>query len=257
MILTDSIKDFRNKIGKGAVFGPFSKTTDPAVIETTGYAGFDFIILDLEHGPNNTENLQNLIRAAQLAGILPVVRVKEKVPSLIGEVLDIGAGGVQVPQARNADDAREIVELARFSPEGMRGVCRFVRAAGYSSIEKKRYFSEANNALIILQLEGEEAINNLEDILEVKGFDIIFIGPYDLSQSLGVPGEVSHPLVAEKMKQIIEKCKNRGIIAGNFTDTIEDVSKWIKMGVRYVSYSVDLGIYYNACRGVLADIKRC
>jgi 4-hydroxy-2-oxoheptanedioate aldolase len=255
MILTDIITDFRNKIGKGAVFGPFSKSADPAIIESTGHAGFDFIILDLEHGPNNTKGLQDLVRAAQITGILPIVRVKEKVPSLIGEVLDIGAGGIQVPQISCADDVREVIELARFSPLGMRGVCCFVRAAGYSSIEKKRYFKEANNALIIIQLEGEEAINNIDEILEVKGFDIVFIGPYDLSQSLGVPGEVDNPIVVEKMRQIVEKCKKKKILVGNFTDTLEDAEKWINMDVRYISYSVDIGIYYNACRRILKNLR--
>ena len=255
MILTESINNFRNKISEGAVFGPFSKSTDPSIIESTGYAGFDFIILDLEHGPNNVENLQNLVRAAQVTGMLPIVRVKEKVPSLIGEVLDIGAGGIQVPQISNAEDVREIIKLAKFAPEGMRGVCCFVRAAGYSSIEKEKYFKQANNAIIIIQLEGEEAINNIDEILDVKGFDIIFIGPYDLSQSLGVPGEIEHPLVVEKMEQIIKKCKEKGVIVGNFTDTEENAKRWIKMGIRYVSYSVDIGIYHDACKNILKKLK--
>jgi 4-hydroxy-2-oxoheptanedioate aldolase len=255
MILNSIIENFRDKINKGAVFGIFAKSTDPAIIESTGYAGFDFIILDLEHGPGNTKNLQNLIRAAQVTGMLPIVRVKEKVPSLIGEVLDIGAGGIQIPQISSADDVREIIKLAKFAPEGMRGMCCFVRAAGYSSIEKNRYFKEANNALIIIQLEGEEAINNIDEILDIKGFDIIFIGPYDLSQSLGVPGEVDHPLVVEKMKKILKKCKEKKIIVGNFTDTGESAARWIKMGIRYVSYSVDTGIYYNACKNILNNLK--
>ena len=255
MILSDVISNFRSKIHKGTVFGPFSKSTDPAIIESAGYAGFDFIILDLEHGPNGTENLQNLIRAAQVSGMLPIVRVKEKVPSLIGEVLDIGAGGIQVPQISNAGDVREVIRLARFAPEGMRGICCFVRAAGYSSVEKEKYFKEANNALIIIQLEGEEAINNIDEILDVEGFDIIFIGPYDLSQSLGVPGEVDHPLVVEKMEQIIKKCNERGITVGNFTNSKEDAARWIKLGIRYVSYSVDIGIYYDSCKKILNNLK--
>ncbi len=255
MILSDVISNFRNKIRKGVVFGPFSKSTDPAIIESAGYAGFDFIILDLEHGPNSTENLQNLIRAAQVTGMLPIVRVKEKVPSLIGEVLDIGAGGIQVPQISNAGDVREVIKLARFAPEGMRGICCFVRAAGYSSVEKEKYFKEANNTLIIIQLEGEEAINNIDEILDVEGFDIIFIGPYDLSQSLGVPGEVDHPLVVEKMEQIIKKCNEKGITVGTFTNSKEDAARWMKLGVRYVSYSVDIGIYYDSCKKILDDLK--
>lgn len=254
-MITKIIKNFKSKIYSRPVFGPFSKTTDPAFIEIAGYAGFDFVILDLEHGPNSVENVQNLIRAAQITNMLPVVRVKENCPSLIGEVLDIGAGGIQVPQIKNAEDVKNVIRVAKFAPEGMRGMCRFVRAANYSSMESDKYFKKANDALIIIQLEGIEAIKNLDEILEISGYDIIFIGPYDLSQSLGVPGQVDNPLVKNEMMKIVEKCKQKGILVGNFTDTGENALEWIKLGVRYISYSVDTGIYYSACKNILSSLK--
>lgn len=109
-------------------------------------------------------------------------------PSVISEVLDIGTGGIQVPQIVNALDAQKVIKQAKFAPKGMRGVCRFVRAAGYSSKDRYTYFREADETLVILQLEGKEALENMDEIIEVEGIDVIFIGPYDLSQSLGVPG---------------------------------------------------------------------
>lgn len=213
-----SIAKFKEKINRSLVYGLFSKTNDPGMIECMGYAGFDFIILDLEHGPNSVETLQNLIRAAQVSDIFPIVRVKEDSESIIGEVLDIGAAGIQVPQITNKKDAERVVKAAKFAPEGMRGVCRFVRAAKYSSMDRYEYFRMANEALVLIQLEGEDAINNLDEILEVKGIDIVFIGPYDLSQSLGIPGKINHPAVYEAMERIIEKCKGKGIHVGTFTD---------------------------------------
>ncbi|KUO53355.1 MAG: aldolase [Desulfitibacter sp. BRH_c19] len=254
-MLFEEIKKFKEKLTNEAVYGPFSKTSDPGIIEAAGYGGFDFIILDLEHGPNNVQTLQNLIRAAQNSNILPIVRVKENCDSLIGEVLDVGAAGIQVPQISNAEDASRIIRLAKFAPQGMRGVCRFVRAANYSSMDRYEYFKKSNDALIIMHLEGQESINNLDEIMDVSGIDVLFIGPYDLSQSLGVPGQIDHPIVEEKMKQIIQKCKEKGIYVGTFVDTLENAKKWENAGVKYISYSVDIGIFYEQCKNIMQNLK--
>jgi 4-hydroxy-2-oxoheptanedioate aldolase len=254
-VITNNIRNFRQKLKDDFVLGVFSKTSDPAFIEIMGHSGIDFVIIDLEHSPNSVQTVQNLIRAAEVAKIFPVVRVKEDNSSIIGEVLDIGAGGIQVPQINDSEMAEEIIRLSRFSPEGMRGVCRFVRAADYSSMDRFRYFKVSNEAVIILQLEGEEAIRNIDGILDVPGADIIFVGPYDLSQSLGVPGEIDHPVVVEKMKEIVEKSIQKGAAVGTFVDTIENAEKWRELGVKYISYSVDVGIFYEKCVEIVQKIR--
>ncbi len=254
-MLTEQIRAFRRKLQDGYVLGPFCKTSDPAFLEAAGYAGFDFVIIDLEHGPNTIQTAQNLVRAACIGGVLPIVRVKEDALSVIGEALDIGAGGIQVPQVRTAEDARRVLERARFAPQGRRGVCRFVRAADYSAMDRHRYFAEANEALVILQLEGTEAIENLPEIAAVQGVDILFIGPYDLSQSLGVPGQVDHPEVARRMMEIIGFCRKKGMAVGTFTDTLENARKWREAGIRYLSYSVDVGLFLDACRRVVQSVR--
>jgi len=96
-------------------------------------------------------------------------------------------------------------------------------------------------------LEGQQAVSALDEILEVEGIDIIFIGPYDLSQSLGVPGQTTHPLVIRQMREITEKAQKKGIIIGTFTDSTETLKLWMDAGVQYLSYSVDVGIFCNAC----------
>ncbi len=251
----ESLRVFKQRLVSGAVFGLFSKTSDPALVEIAGYAGFDFIILDLEHGPNTTHNLQHLVRAAEIGGIVPIVRVKESPRSLIGEVLDVGAAGVQVPQITTAANAREAVAAAKFAPSGNRGVCRFVRAAEYSSMDKTVYFEQSNEALVVLQIEGREAIENLEEILTVPGIDVVFIGPYDLSQSLGRPGDVEHPEVVGAVNEIVKSCIHHKISVGTFVDSPATAKHWLAAGVRYLSYSVDLGIFSDACRKVLKDLR--
>lgn len=251
----NQIYHFKEKIVQGSVFGPFCKIADPAVIEVCGHAGFDFVILDMEHGPNSLQAMQHLVRAAELVGVAAIVRVPEGDPGMIGKVLDIGAAGVQVPQITTAHAVREAVKAAKFSPAGERGVCRFVRAAGYSSIDKNKYFSQANEALLIIQLEGKESLDNLDEILSVQGPDIVFIGPYDLSQSLGVPGQTMHPIVIEKTRAIVKACQERGIAVGNFTETVEQSHFWMEQGLRYLSFSVDVGLLYESCAQIVKNLK--
>ncbi len=239
----------------GTVIGPFSKTSDPGMIEAMGYAGFDFIIIDLEHGPNSILNAQNLIRAAEVSNTFPIIRVAQNDPVDIGKALDVGAKGVQVPQITNAQEAREAVQYAKFQPMGMRGVCRFVRAAEYSNKDRFIYFEEANTHYLILQLEGKEAIDNIEEILQVEGVDLIFLGPYDLSQSMGMSGQINHPLVIGKMKEIITKCKEKGIGTGIFTDNLSNAKSWINVGVNYISYSVDVGIIQEASMLIISTLR--
>lgn len=140
----DSIAKFRAALEseKGAL-GPFVITSDPAFVEAAGYAGYDFVLLDMEHGPGTFQNLQNLIRGANVAGVCPVVRVPRGTDIWIDRALDVGAGAVMVPQTGNAEQARAVVTAAKYSPIGMRGTCRFVRSAGYGAIPGSEYFSKA------------------------------------------------------------------------------------------------------------------
>ena len=253
--MRNKISEFKSKLNNEGVIGVFCKTCDPALIEILGHAGADYVIIDLEHGPNTIYIAQNLIRAAQVSGILPIVRTKESCSSVMSEALDIGAGGIQVPQITSKASVLKVMELTKFSPMGNRGVCRFVRAADYSAKNRFEYFKEANEALTIIQVEGQEGIDNIEEILDVDGIDVLFIGPYDLSQSLGVPGDIDNPIVEEKMLEIINKCAQKGVAVGTFTDTIENAKKWKSLGVKYISYSVDVGIFYESVKDIISKIQ--
>lgn len=256
------MKDFADKFkgklnNKQFVYGIFMKTADPMFVEIAGIAGYDYVILDTEHGPADIEHQQNNIRACEARGIVPIVRVPYIDENVIGKALDVGAYGIQVSQVKTADDVKRILECARFYPLGKRGVCRFVRAADYSALNRNDYFAQANKALIILQLEGTEAIENLDDILAVDGYDVLFIGPYDLSQSLGVPGDISNPKVLSAMIDIVERAKAKGKVVGTFTDDIELVEKWKSLGVQYISHSTDSGMFYDAVRDVYNKLSSC
>lgn len=241
------LEQFKQKISHEACLGIFSKTTDSNFVEAAGYAGLDFIILDMEHGPASFDKMHDHTRAAVLSGLLPIIRVEGVDAHAIGSALDAGALGVQVPNISTAEQAVEAVKAAKFYPKGMRGVCRFVKSANYGSKPKEGYFDDANQTMVILQVEGVEGINNLDKILEVSGFDVLFIGPYDLSQSIGKPGQVDSQEVLALMQEVAEKASAKGILLGAFSDNLVRNKSLVGEGFNYIAYSVDVNIYLEAC----------
>ena len=248
--------NFKNKLINGPVYGLFSKTSDPSVIEAVGISGFDFVILDMEHGPNDFKNIENLVRAAENFSLVPIIRVAENSPTLIGKALDTGAVGVQIPNISNREDALAAVEAARFYPLGKRGVCRFVRNANYGSISVNQYFKSSNECIVCIQIEGKEGIDSIDQILEVDGIDIVFIGPYDLSQSLGIPGDIQNKLIWQSIKIIAEKAKKKKKSLGIFIDDISKKEDAIKNGINYIAYSVDIEIMRDSCEKIVKKLLK-
>ncbi len=251
------MNDLRKSLNRGeTVFGSFLRFSDPAITEILGYSGFDFVIIDLEHGSLDITQAENIVRAAQLAKIVPIIRVRENNSSLIARALDIGAIGVQVPHITSEEDAQDAVNAARFYPEGSRGVCRFGRAADYTHLDKYEYFKKANlENLVIVQIEGEKGIGNLDKTLKVKGIDVIFIGPYDLSQALGLLGDVNNQLVIQKMQEVINMVRGSGVAVGTFADDVATAIKWTSLGVQYLAYSVDVGMFYQSASFFINQLK--
>jgi 4-hydroxy-2-oxoheptanedioate aldolase len=251
------IAEFRNRLKKGeCVFGTFVKTNDPAFVESAGLAGLDFLILDTEHGLASTQDLHNLVRAAETGGTLPIIRVAANRPELIQSALDSGAAGVQVPEVGSAQAARDVVRHAYFSPKGMRGVCRYVRAARFSAQSAESYFRQSQDILSIIHLEGKEALEQAEAIADVDGIDIFFIGPWDLSQSLGIPGEVNHPRMLAAIEQLAKLLKPKGKILGTFLDDTRNLKVFAEAGIQYFGYGTDVGLFYQTCKSLKEDLKR-
>ena len=248
---------FKDLLNSGrSVFGPFMNTTDPAFVESIGHTGFDFVVLDLEHGPASLDQLHNLIRAADVSGTFPVVRTPPENLHMIGAVQDAGAKGVLIPQIKTPEEVKKVIKAMRFYPKGERGVSGVVRAAKYSSMRSEDYFKMSNENLLIVQLEGKEAIENIEPISDIEGIDVLFIGPYDLSQSLGVPGQVGHPKVTDTILEAVHKIRAKGLVAGTFVSTPETAQKWIEAGVQFIGYSVDILIFADAAKQIMDDLYK-
>ena len=247
----------RNRIKRGeTVFGTFVKLPSPQVVEILGLAGLDFAIFDTEHGPLSFESVERLIQAAEVANISPIVRVYENDSALIGRALDLGAKGVLVPHISTAEAAARLVEASRFHPEGSRGICRYVRAARFSSMDRNEYFTTANDeTLTVAMIEGIEGVANLDRILEVQGIDLVFVGPYDLSQALGVPGEVDNLIVTDAMSEIAKKAQAHKVAVGTFADDPKTALRWAKAGVQFNAISTDVGMIYKVAEQLVDDLK--
>jgi 4-hydroxy-2-oxoheptanedioate aldolase len=238
------------------VIGSFFRLPSPDLVEIFGEAGFDFIIIDQEHGAVTIETTSNLVRACDLIGMAAIVRIPDNLPWLIQHALDVGASGVQVPQVGTVSDAERVVRASKFAPAGIRGVCRNVRAARYSARDRFAYMEESNrDTLVVVQAESKEGVENLGGILSIPGIDVVFLGPYDLSQSLGIPGQVDHPRVRSTMEQAVKACRLAGVAAGVYADSAEAVRHWVGMGVQYVAVGVDAALIYTLTRKFVSELR--
>jgi 4-hydroxy-2-oxoheptanedioate aldolase len=193
-----------------------------------------------------------------LSGAAPIIRVRENADTMITRALDTGASGVQIPQINTVESARNAIHAAKFYPEGYRGVCRFTRNAEYSNIPKEKYFLKANeNTLVILQIEGMDGVRNIDLILEEQGIDILFLGPYDLSQSLGLTGQVTHKKVLSVIEEIAKKARDKGIAVGSFADNKETILLHKGLGIQYLSSYIDTGLIYEAAKNACDNLRDC
>ena len=216
-------------------FGMSVMFPSPQIVEMVGRLGFDWVLLDCEHGSLTPESIELMAMAAELTGLTPIARPWTNSPEGILRVLDRGAMGVQVPHVNTASDAKRAVEAVKFHPMGTRGLAAGTRPAGYGLTgSASDYVQEANReTLVCVQLEEAEALRNLDEILRVDGVDVLFVGPSDLSQSLGYPGRSDVPEVREAMDRAFAAIVAAGKMPGS-TGNIQAIRDYQRKGVRYL-----------------------
>jgi 4-hydroxy-2-oxoheptanedioate aldolase len=245
------------------VLGTWSQCASPEILEIVGYSKFDFTIIDTEHGYFGLETAENLVRAAEAARIIPVVRVTVNEPHLIMKALDIGAQGVIVPQITSREDAQRAVSAARYFPEGTRGACPCIRVGRHFVREWDAYSRKANSdSTVILLVEGAGGMRNIEEIVRVDGVDAIMLGPFDLSVSLGVGGQLDHEKVVDFMVRVVKLCEQHGIdlIVPNFDLDLERAKRaiagWRALGCRNFTVGTDklfFADYMSKVRSAIVD----
>jgi 4-hydroxy-2-oxoheptanedioate aldolase len=228
----------KDKLKNGElVVGALLPFFSPAVVEILGYASYDFVTIDAEHGPLGATEIEAMVRAADHVGLVPLVRVDSGSPSSILHSLDSGALGVQIPHIRNCMDAEAAVRAVKYYPLGQRGLAGSVRAAKYSSTRTEDYIRDSNeNTFVMIQIEDIDSLPHLKEILGVQGIDAVFIGRNDLAHSMGFANQQEHPEVQRVVDEIFSGCLTQGITVAVSTDA-EHSHEWIKKGARLISLS--------------------
>jgi 4-hydroxy-2-oxoheptanedioate aldolase len=244
------------KSGKN-VLGTWSIIPSIIVSDIIASTGIDFIIIDSEHGPVTYEIAQNLVIACESRNVSPIMRVSGVVESDILKALDIGVHGIQIPNVTTERDIEMAMNFAKYPPIGNRGFSPFTRAGCYSADNATELHNFANgNVLIIIHVEGLDAINNIERILEINDLDVIFIGIYDISKSLGIPGDVNNPKVIEILKTLTAKINNAGKYPGTIVTNIDQLKVGMDFGIKYFTYSVDCSIIKSNYQKIVDDFKK-
>ena len=245
----NSIRSIRNKLQRGQpTIGGWMQIPHGSVAEILGATGFDWATVDMEHGSISLHQLPDLFRALELGGTLPLVRVAEGDAKECKQVLDAGAGGVIVPNVQKAEQLISIRNFCRWPPSGKRGV-GFSRANLFGG-SFKNYAKQAQEPLLVAMIEEIEALKNLDKILEVEGLDAILIGPYDLSASVGRPGDFQNKEYVKTCRSILAKAKRHKIAVGIhvINPLPQELRKRIKQGYQFLPYSMDSVILSRASK---------
>jgi 4-hydroxy-2-oxoheptanedioate aldolase len=206
----------------------------PPLVEIIGYSGYDFIIIDDEHGAFSYSEISEMVRVAKMAGLTPIVRVSYD-SSAIQKVLDQGALGIQVPMVNDASQAKAIVNKAKYPPEGSRGVSYSIPSAKYGYESGSEFLNKANsNNFIAVQIETREAVENFNEILDVPGIDAVFIGTTDLSVNMGY-ATADDPEIKKVVTELIDKGAEKNIKVGLVAPNTKAVKESFQAGADYVS----------------------
>jgi 4-hydroxy-2-oxoheptanedioate aldolase len=237
-------------------FGVSVMIPSPQIVELVGRLGFDWVLIDCEHGAISSESVELMVMAAEAAGITPIARPWTNSPEAILQMMERGVLGVQVPHINTVAEARAVVEAVKFHPLGKRGLAAGTRPANYGlDLSMANYVAEANReTLVCIQLEEAEALANLAEIVQVEGVDVFFIGPSDLSQSLGYPGQANVPVVQGAMDEAFAAIVVAQKIAGSAGNTQATI-KYLSKGVRYL-YTHLTTLLDNASSKFFADVKQ-
>lgn len=224
----------------------------PAVPRIMKAAGWDYILIDTEHASFGMETVGNLLHVSAAVGLPAVVRVPEAQRSLLSRPLDAGAMGVMIPRVESRAQAEDIVRYTKYFPMGDRGVALGTAHSAYQAVNGKQFIRQANTELlVIMQIETQRGMENLDDILSVPGLSVAYLGPHDLSTSMGMPGAVSHPRVVQAITAFLRGCKRHGVIPGIWVDSIQDGQAWMRRGARFMTYGADFSMVMERSRVVL------
>jgi len=251
-------RSFKQRLQNGeTVFGIWCVIPSGSVMHIIASAGFDFVIIDMEHGPAGFETAVEMVHAAQSEGVSPLIRIGQINEEYILKALDIGSDGVITAHVGSKKEASEVVSLSKYHPKGKRGFSPYTKAGGYSGGDIVQHAGLQNDRTVVgVLVEGSSGVANFEDILSTPDLDLVYVGAYDLSQSLGMPGQIGHPRVRQVMEACMVMARSKGVAAGGYVAKNAADIKWMtEIGMQFITYLPDCALFHDACKTAVTEFK--
>ncbi|NLV59768.1 MAG: hypothetical protein GXY67_13545 [Clostridiales bacterium] len=228
----------------------------PDIARMLQVCGFDFFVLDMEHGYCDDSRIAAMLLVAKMAGIPAIVRAARPQREIIMKYMEMGAAGILLPNTETIEDARKLVEFSKYAPQGNRGVALLKAHAGYDAGSAVPYMEKANQETILMvQIESPTGVHNIDEILSVDGIDCAFIGPNDLSQTYGIMGQFENPMLHEAIETVIASAKRCGKFCGIHIGGVERVKHWMENGMNFNLFGADTVFMMNAARDAVKQLK--
>jgi 4-hydroxy-2-oxoheptanedioate aldolase len=244
----------KDRLRRELLAGTFLNLGSANAVEIASGVGFDWLLIDLEHGSGSMADLRGMLQACRGCGAAPIVRIRSVEPDSVKFVMDSGAAGVMFPFVSSAEQACQAVRSLKYPPQGERGVAGVIRATDYGR-DWPRYFKEANDkSLVVVQIETSAAVAASDEIAAVDGVDVLFVGPMDLSVNLGHPAQYDHPDVVQAFQHVINACERYGKAAGILTKD-GFVSQHKRMGFRLVALGSDSSAVISGMEAYLSQLR--
>jgi len=238
----------------GVALGTWVTIGNPEVAEILANLGFDWLVFDTEHAPLSLENVEWMMQATSGTEIVPLVRVTANDMGMVKRALDIGAYGMVVPLVNNREDAEKAVSYTRYPPKGIRGAGP--RRCSTYGMRSKEYFDWAGKELLtIVQVETAEAVANIEDIISVDGVDVFFVGPTDLTMSLGIPGQQNHPKFVRAIEKVLEAGRESGVYPGTMAYSLDEARIALNRGFKFISLTTDFKHLVKGAKDMLDAVN--
>jgi 2-dehydro-3-deoxyglucarate aldolase/4-hydroxy-2-oxoheptanedioate aldolase len=248
----------RSRLRAGQVlFGSeINRLRSPDVARVYAAAGFDFVFIDMEHSAFSLETVADMIENARRSALAPIVRVPQAEYAFVARVLDCGARGIIVPRVNTPRQVREIASWVRYPPRGIRGFADTLAQTGGRPVPPGEFIAAAEReTLVVIQIERQEAVDNLDAMLSIEGIDVACLGCLDLSVDLGIPGDLNAPAMVEAIEKVVDVAARNQLASGIITGDIEQIARWLRRGVRFVSYSSDIPLLQSAASSALARLR--
>ena len=250
--------DIRSRVlGGETLLGAFCDLASPLSAELAGNAGYDWLILDLEHGASTEADLLGLLHAVETTPAAPLVRPQSAERLRIGRALDLGAHGVMLPQLQSAAEVRAAIPYLRYPPAGVRGVALRTRGAAMGALGHADVARVVNERILgIVQVEAPGTVADADEIAALDGVDVLFVGPADLSHSLGVPGRFDAPAYLEALRTVVAACERHGKAAGILLYDETVIARHLELGFRFVGLGSEGSFVSAGARSMLAAAGR-